>query len=395
MKNNLITILEKILTVYNVQIQILKKPYKIEGLNLLNNLTSYNKIDLNKEFVRFIKSISNHTIHIIKSYLGIQYMLFIIPESNECVIIGPYKTGDFKLFDLDLIDEFKNGDINNFKNYFYEIPLMDENVILTNIYAILTTVYPKMSFEVKHIIENSPLHIIPSNYISKEESIHQIKMIENRYKIENELMDAVSKGDSTKSTILLKKMMTSGVSARFSQSLRILKNSLYIFNTLLRKAIEKGNVHPYYIDQISSYFSIKIESVIDEKEIYDFMNQMVNDYCEYVHKYSHMNYSPIIQKVIQYININLSKEITLNELSELVSVNPSYLSSTFRNETGVNLIYYINSQKIEHASYMLRNSKYSISYIAHSVGFYDLNYFSRVFKKHMGCTPTNYRKSSF
>ena len=77
------------------------------------------------------------------------------------------------------------------------------------------------------------------------------------------------------------------------------------------------------------------------------------------------------------MNVNLSKEITLDELSKLVNVNSSYLSSQFKNETGTTIINYLNHQKIKYASYLLKNTQMSISSDAMNIGIIDANYFAR------------------
>ena len=107
---------------------------------------------------------------------------------------------------------------------------------------------------------------------------------------------------------------------RFEGTLYQQKNRMIVFNTLLRKAIEPSKVHPYYIDAISSKYARLIEDadVIPN----EMMWQMVRDYCAYVRRYSLKEYSPAVQKVMNYVNLNVSELLTLKSLAAMCFNQP-------------------------------------------------------------------------
>ena len=74
--------------------------------------------------------------------------------------------------------------------------------------------------------------------------------------------------------------------------------------------------------------------------------------------------------------------------------NASYLSNLFKRETGITLTNFINQQKIRLAAQYLKESQLSIAQVSERVGIQDVNYFTRVFKKHMGVTPSDFRKNN-
>ncbi len=80
-------------------------------------------------------------------------------------------------------------------------------------------------------------------------------------------------------------------------------------------------------------------------------------------------------------------------LAEEFSVSPSYLSGLFRKEVGVTLTDYIHKVRIDHSLILLNTSAFSIQEIAEQVGFLDVNYFTRTFKKYHGISPKKYRDS--
>lgn len=76
-----------------------------------------------------------------------------------------------------------------------------------------------------------------------------------------------------------------------------------------------------------------------------------------------------------------------------MNMNASYLSNLFKRETGLTITYFINQQKIRQAADYLKESQLSIAEISERVGIQDVNIFTRIFKKHMGTTPSEFRKN--
>ncbi|WP_278600751.1 response regulator transcription factor [Clostridium tertium] len=99
----------------------------------------------------------------------------------------------------------------------------------------------------------------------------------------------------------------------------------------------------------------------------------------------------IVKKVKYYIDYNYSKNINVKDLSKKFNVNYSYLSASFTKEIGVSIVSYIAELRIKEAKKLLCNSKADIATIAEAVGYSDLQYFYRVFKKNTGKTPLAYK----
>jgi len=95
----------------------------------------------------------------------------------------------------------------------------------------------------------------------------------------------------------------------------------------------------------------------------------------------------------QYIDYRYMNELSLDAIGDMLHVNPSYLSRTFKNTYGIRISDYIQTIRIEQAKKLLAFTKVPIAHISFNVGFTDPNYFSRVFHKLTGKTPMEYRKS--
>lgn len=102
----------------------------------------------------------------------------------------------------------------------------------------------------------------------------------------------------------------------------------------------------------------------------------------------------LIPKVQEYILDNcLDSELSVSAISEHFSVNPSYLSNCFHNQTGIRLIDFIHHQRLNKVKELLRETNLSMAKIAECTGYYSAVSMSRAFKRYEGITPTTYRNS--
>ncbi len=100
----------------------------------------------------------------------------------------------------------------------------------------------------------------------------------------------------------------------------------------------------------------------------------------------------MVSNIIRYIDNNYNKELKVKDISQIYSLSPNYLSSIFKKQAGVSFSSYLNSRRIGEACELLKNTTISINTISDTVGFNDVLYFHKVFKKLKGMTPSVYRK---
>jgi len=101
----------------------------------------------------------------------------------------------------------------------------------------------------------------------------------------------------------------------------------------------------------------------------------------------------IVEEILNYIHNNYTKDIMVGDLAKKYAVNPDYLSSLFKQETGKNIIRYLTEIRIEGACRLLKETQTKIADISYSLGYNDRQYFNRVFKKITGMSPTDYRSA--
>ena len=102
--------------------------------------------------------------------------------------------------------------------------------------------------------------------------------------------------------------------------------------------------------------------------------------------------SSVVQKMLVYINRNYKQLNGVAQIAENLRYNSSYLSTVFRNETGINTIDYINRLKVEEVKALIESDKYTFAQIAEMVGFKNVYYLYRVFKRYTGMTMGEYSK---
>lgn len=99
-----------------------------------------------------------------------------------------------------------------------------------------------------------------------------------------------------------------------------------------------------------------------------------------------------LERAIQYIDHHYARDISLDDLAEINCLSRFYLSREFKQETGYRFKDYLNMKRLNAAQKLLSLPDVNISEACFSVGFNDVSYFSRVFKKYFGVSPSIYKK---
>ena len=98
----------------------------------------------------------------------------------------------------------------------------------------------------------------------------------------------------------------------------------------------------------------------------------------------------VMQQVFSYIDVHYAEPITLQELARQFNFSYSYLSSCFHSHSTGGFSDYLNRERIRHAAALLQQGA-PVSRACEAVGYGDQSYFTKVFKKYRGCTPSEYR----
>lgn len=367
--------------------------------NILGLKAEYNKIH---DFI--YRQIKSNTIYKAKDTFFCNYTFLLLPytETPAILMVGPYTTVEITKHSLMQLTEkytIPAQIFSTIEKYFLSIPYVPNDTLLM---VILNTFGEKIWGNTKNFtneiyeFDYAPQTLqlsMNADYTDSVDLALNMQSLETRYQLENQFLQAISQGLTHKAEHILSNMTSQGMEQRATDPVRNMQNYSIIMNTLLRKAAENGMVHPLYIDRLSSDFGRKIEAATTSESISKLQRDMIHKYCLLVKNHSMKGYSLLIQKVIIKIDSDLTADLSLNALAEYLNVNASYLSNLFKKETGSTLTEYVNKKRVEHGILLLNSTSLQIQTIAQYCGIPDVNYFTKLFKKHYNKTPKDYRNS--
>ncbi len=356
----------------------------------------YSSQDYKSIFFNNLKETKPLTIYRFYDEYNCHYILLrLYKKKSTLLFIGPYLKEEMDGNEigerLGLSQEKKEV----LENLYSSIPIIDDENILLSLSSTLTSFLWKESFSMEYMdypVPDKSRPLSKERIEEEKEALPPLSIIEENYKNEEKLMDAVSKGKLQLLTQLTSSVYKNGTKRRLPDSLRNRKNYLIIFNTLLRKAAEKGGVHPINLDRISSHFASEIEQIRSIRGSIELQEQMAIEYCLEVKKHSLKKYSYFTGKAITIIDYDIKRDLSLSKIADEIGVAPSYLSAVFSKDTGKSLTEYVHNKRMEIATSLLSSTDLRIQDIAEQVGISDANYFSRLFHIWSGMTPGEYRK---
>ena len=152
--------------------------------------------------------------------------------------------------------------------------------------------------------------------------------------------------------------------------------------------VHQSEVHSLYRSLAGQFNRNSTASQLLVKELLFLLN---SDLC-------HKQFSELKQQqspadtIAQYIHMHFQEEISLESLSQMVHLNPSYLIREFKKQYGMTPIAYVIQQRLHYACVLLSDTDLPVREISSSCGYFTTSFFIRQFQKHMHTTPAQYRK---
>lgn len=362
------------------------------------------KSDYNSLFS--LKNVECNTVFKITDTFYCCYIFIVLPDRPEktALIIGPFT--NIEITKQRLLQAAEDYDIppeilSQFEKYYTNVPVLTNE---STVFAILNAFGERLwgsleNFQIKSVKQTASKAEIEKNFKrlntqKSDDANLSIQTLEKRYAKENELLDAVAKGMVNKAELMFSDTTRTRPEQRIADPVRSFKNYTIILNTLLRKAAEKGGVHPLHIDTLSSDFAKRIELINSLEAGAALQKEMARSYASLVRDHCVKQYSHPVKQIILNVEHDLTAELTLKKFSTMLNLNPSYLSALFKKETGTTLTEFVTKKRIEHAADLLTSTGLQIQTVAQQCGMLDVNYFTKAFKKIYKVTPSEYRKKS-
>ncbi len=219
---------------------------------------------------------------------------------------------------------------------------------------------------------------------------------EERLLKRQELMDrvcfSVREGNDFQALRAIRERNELGIPGLIDDPLSEWKYELTEMRVLLSVTLRSAGIPATLILNLEGEFTRRIHMALDVTECIHLTEEMVLRFCRESSRKEHSVRSSLVQSVLQIVDRDLSAPLTLQYLAGELNVNSSYLSSLFRREVGVTLTEYVTERRISYAADLLRTTQSPIKIIAKKAGIQDVQYFSRLFKKRIGVTPSRYRE---
>jgi len=128
------------------------------------------------------------------------------------------------------------------------------------------------------------------------------------------------------------------------------------------------------------------------KQVLDYFGELFDGARNFYNNLKQNQNRKAIEMVKSYICDHYREDISLNDVANLVFLNPKYLGELFKKETGINFSEFVINYRLDVAKELLKDIRYRTNEVAELVGYRDAKHFSKLFKKFVGVNPAQYKK---
>ncbi|WP_291652581.1 response regulator [Clostridium sp.] len=338
--------------------------FRILGINLKQ---SFGK---NKESIKRIKRKVEEFFILNKNYA---YLKLIINDEILLYIIN-YKVSN----DKEIVDKIKTH--------------IERNIFpQENILFIITPKFDNI-FKVKDIYNEKFIPYLAQKFYYKSDFLLNTECIEIRSKIEkfdsNKYSNHIKSKEFNSAINMIKQYVDYAINSMMDEYKlkNLVKNLLY--NVVV-------SLEPYDIetDELRQSYFKKIDSTAYSQDFLEEINNIILELKDIISKKINVE-EERVKEILEYINEHYDEPLELSDISKAFNFNYYYLSFYFNTHCKEGFSEYLNRIRVEKSCELLKENKLYVSEISSIVGYSDHSYFCRVFKKIVGYTPSNYRRSN-
>lgn len=241
---------------------------------------------------------------------------------------------------------------------------------------------------------------IPSYELDKQRYIHDARheeLLEDRYARSKPMMRAVVAGDEKTAWAYMNSLTediheVDRLYTPEEATLRQAQYRLISMKTVFTLCADHANVHMVYLHTLGRRYDKEVDRLCTPDQELPLLKGMLHSYCELISLARTQQYGAFSDRVTQALLSDLASPPDLNELARQAGVSPATVSRRFKAETGQTIPEFVNRSRVQLAKLYLQENAPDLSTIAQSLGFSDASYFSKVFSRYAGMTPTEYRQ---
>lgn len=396
MKQNLEHISQLVYDNFNIPLFIFNQ--NPQYIRVIGNDLKSPMFDSVESFItRLIQPDDQQKVPLIHITNHLETFIILHISSNEGIIIGPFTSFQMTENGVDSLIQDFNIPLSYQQDlyaYYSRLELLNQKQIISLCSLIYFLIYQE-PLDTKQV-RNQIFSLINAEKVQIEQTIRENRL-ENTlhldHQIEQKIWQYVKEGKKEKLLEHLESidMDSLGVLSKKSH-LRNMKNQVIIYIALATRAAIEGGLYPEIAYGMNDISIQKVEETDDLQKIFYIGDGLLFALIDRMNENKVSIHSKSVNMCKNYIFNHIFEHITIQELADLVHLNPVYLSQLFKKETGKPLGKYIQEMKLKEAEQLLVQTNHSIADICMMLQFNSQSHFTSLFKQFTGVTPKQYRK---
>jgi len=208
---------------------------------------------------------------------------------------------------------------------------------------------------------------------------------------EETLVEAIINADSISAKIALNDILAIIMTSTIVGSNANLRTSVNELKTVCARAAIRAGVSTHVVFEARNEYAVMMTKLKTNDQLCLHIQSFVEHMVSLVERLKDVEYYNDIYRATEYIRTHYMEHITLEGVAKVVAFSPSYFSRLFKKKMGCNFSAYLNQVHIDASKTALLSTNATASEIAKRVGYEDASYFTRVFKRLVGVSPGYYR----
>lgn len=330
------------------------------------------------------QDLKNNVFKIIKETVNTYHPSIVVPYgSDRIVCFIATKQNNRKL--LDLAEEIRNN-VNKKTPVTVSIGIGETFDKVNNLRLSYLQALEAEKTATNMLGNNTILHFSHIKHLRQPDPFYP-------YELEKQILELVRLGDAKETARALQELIEELSSKKIT--IKEIKTQLEQLLTLITRILIHAGANSKDVGDI---YELAINQMLQVNISGDFKSWTENIaqlFINCLYKDKQVQSSEVVDKVCEFIRNNYYKNITLDQLARFSFLHPNYLCQLFKKYKACTIIEYITNIRLQKAQEFLSTTNKTIGEIAQAVGYKDANYFSRIFSKHLGMSPTQFREDYF